>query len=167
MDKEKLSSLRKRAEDAGVEDFESLDRAGLLTALGETPAADETDKEGAEETDSEETKKESKDVLQETPTVSGTVPLPLGNKSRQMRDKLHAQKKVRVFIPLVAGEKQGVTQSVNINGYPMYIRKGEYVDVPESVAEVLEVKLKQKMITDSNPARLSADGQPKLTPFGN
>lgn len=44
---------------------------------------------------------------------------PLGSEARAMKEKLAKQPKVRVFIPLAAGEKQGVTQSVVLNGYPM------------------------------------------------
>ena len=91
---------------------------------------------------------------------------PMGSKAKAMRDKLAKQPKVRVFIPLAAGEKQGVTQSVVLNGYPLYIRKGAYVDVPQSVAEVLEAKLKHKMMIENHPDRVKADGQVNLVNFG-
>jgi hypothetical protein len=84
-----------------------------------------------------------------------------------MKEELAAQPKVRVFIPLASGEKQGVTQSVVLNGYPMYIRKGTYVDVPQSVAEVLEVKLKHKMTVENHPSRIKSDGKVELTGYGN
>jgi hypothetical protein len=90
----------------------------------------------------------------------------LGSKARAMRDNLAAQPKVRVFIPLAPGEKQGVTQSVILNGYPMYILKGQYVDVPQAVAEVLEAKLKQKMSVENHPDRVKADGTVKLVNYG-
>ncbi|MBX3498110.1 MAG: hypothetical protein KF889_01600 [Alphaproteobacteria bacterium] len=91
---------------------------------------------------------------------------PMGSKARAMRDKLASQPKVRVYIPLAPGEKQGVTQSVVLNGYPMYIRKGEYVNVPQSVAEVLEIKLKHKMSIENHPDRIKADGKVNLVSFG-
>lgn len=97
---------------------------------------------------------------------SGTHP-PLGSKARAMKDKLAKQPKVRVFIPLAAGEKQGVTQSVVLNGYPMYIRKGSYVEVPQSVAEVLEVKLRHKMTVESHPSRITGEGDVPMTRYGN
>jgi hypothetical protein len=92
--------------------------------------------------------------------------IPLVGKARAMRDQLASQPKVRVFIPLAPGEKQGVTQSVILNGYPLYIRKGEYVDVPKSVADVLEIKLKHKMSIENHPDRIKADGKVNLTTFG-
>lgn len=84
-----------------------------------------------------------------------------------MKERLAKQPKVRVFIPLAAGEKQGVTQSVILNGYPIYIRKGSYVDVPQSVAEVLEIKLKHKMSIENHPSRISGDGKVEMTSYGN
>jgi len=93
--------------------------------------------------------------------------IPLGAKARAMKAQLAKQEKVRVFIPLAGGEKQGVTQSVVLNGYPMYIRKGTYVEVPKAVAEVLEVKLQHKMSIESHPSRVSADQPVKMTAYGN
>lgn len=91
----------------------------------------------------------------------------VGSKAEQMRDKLKAEPKVRVLIPLAAGEKAGVTQSVILNGYSLYIRKGEYVEVPQSVADVLDIKLKHKMSVENHPLRADADGGVKLDKFGN
>lgn len=93
--------------------------------------------------------------------------VPLGSKAAAMKAKLDAQPKVRVFIPLAPGEKQGVTQSVILNGYPMYIRKGSYVDVPQAVAEVLEIKLKHKMNVESHPNRITGEGDVPMTSYGN
>lgn len=89
-----------------------------------------------------------------------------GGKAERMRDFLKSQPKVRVLVPLAAGEKAGVTQSVILNGYSFYIRKGEYVEVPEAVAEVLEIKLKQKMALDNHPLRVGKEGGVKMDEFG-
>lgn len=90
----------------------------------------------------------------------------LGSKARAMREFLAKQPKVRIFVPLAPGEKQGVTQSVILNGYPMYIRKGAYVDVPKPVADVLETKLKHRMSVENHPDRVKADGRVNLVSFG-
>lgn len=87
---------------------------------------------------------------------------PVGSKAEQMREKLKAEPKVRVMIPLAPGEKSGVTQSVILNGYSLYIRKGEYVEVPQSVAEVLDVKLKHRMMVEKHPLRASGTGEVKM-----
>ena len=49
-----------------------------------------------------------------------------------------------------------MTQSVILNGYSLYIRKGEYVEVPQSVADVLDVKLKHKIAVDNHPLKPTA-----------
>lgn len=91
----------------------------------------------------------------------------VGSKAEQMRDKLKAEPKVRVLIPLANGEKAGVTQSVILNGYSMYIRKGEYVEVPQSVAEVLDIKLKHKIAVDNHPLRTDGSKEVKMDVYGS
>jgi len=92
---------------------------------------------------------------------------PLTGKAMTMKAKLAAEPKVRFFIPLGSGEKMGVSQSVNLNGYPMYIRKGEAVSIPESIANILEDKMKQQMRLADHPNRLGGDGSVKLDSFGS
>lgn len=115
----------------------------------------------------EEISSSEKPMEIETNPLAPNQTVALGGKSVQMRDKLRAEKKVRVFIPLANGEKPGVTQSVIINGYQMYIRKGGYVEVPESVAEVLEVKNKQKMEVQNHPDRVGGDKEVRMTTYGS
>lgn len=91
---------------------------------------------------------------------------PLTGKALRMKAKLAAEPKVRFYIPLGNGEKMGVTQSVVLNGYPMFIRKGEYVSLPESVCDVLEEKMKQKMRVANHPYKMGGDGSVKLETFG-
>lgn len=98
---------------------------------------------------------------------AGFAPAPMGSKAKAMRDKLASQPKVRVLIPLAPGEKEGVTQSVVLNGYPMYIRKGDYVEVPQSVAEVLEAKMKHKISVTNHPDRIKSDGKVNLVSYGS
>jgi len=104
------------------------------------------DEEKVEETEATETEDKDEDEAEPIETDPGAAGgpiaqsfeprIPLGTKARAMKDQLAKQPKVRVFIPLANGEKQGVTQSVVLNGYPMYIRKGTYVEVPKAVADV-------------------------------
>jgi hypothetical protein len=116
-----------------------------------------------EETKPEEKKEEKSDFE----SLAGDTPVALGAKAREMKAQLESQPKVKVFIPLVAGEKQGVTQPVILNGYPMYIRKGGYVEVPEAVAEILEMKLKHKIDVENHPSRTDGDRPVKMTSYGN
>lgn len=140
-------------------------RASSKRVRAPKPPTEVPSLEEPEDTDGEE----PETPPQAKPAVSPVLDkaAPMGSKARAMRDKLAAEPKVRVFIPLASGEKQGVTQSVILNGYPMYIRKGTYVDVPQSVAEVLEAKLKHKMSVENHPSRVTADGEVKMTTYGN
>lgn len=90
-----------------------------------------------------------------------------GGKAEAMRAKLQAEPKVRILVPLAAGEKEGVTQSVILNGYSFYIRKGEYLDVPQSVAEVLEAKMKNKSLANRHPLRVNGNSGVKMDEFGS
>jgi hypothetical protein len=119
----------------------------------------------------EEDEPKSPEEIAPAPARATALPLSahalMGSKARAMKEKLASQPKVRVFIPLAAGEKQGVTQSVVLNGYPMYIRKGSYVEVPQSVADVLEVKLRHKMTVENHPSRITGEGDVPMTRYGN
>lgn len=125
-----------------------------------------------EEADKPAASEEAKSQAPEAPAANdaiaaNTAHVAKGGKAEAMRDKLAAEPKVRVFIPLANGEKAGVTQSVILNGYSLYIRKGEYVDVPKSVAEVLDVKLKHKLSLDDHPMRVKSDGKVDLDQYGS
>ena len=60
---------------------------------------------------------------------------------KNVKQALEKQPKVRIFIPLGIGEKKGspsAFESVTINAYRMVLPKGEYVTVPQGVADILE-----------------------------
>lgn len=159
LSKMKVAELRKLAEEQGVEGFEDLDRKGLIVAL--EPQENEQDEKPAPEKEPEAPK-----VAEVNPLLEKSY-APVGSKAHAMKLKLQSETKVRVFIPLASGEKQGVTQSVILNGYPLYIRKGEYVEVPQSVAEVLEIKMKHKMLVENHPSRIGGDREVKMTTYGS
>jgi hypothetical protein len=54
-----------------------------------------------------------------------------------MKALLDGQSKVRVLVPLESGEKLGEFLPVNINGYRLNVPKGVYVDVPQTVADII------------------------------
>jgi hypothetical protein len=62
---------------------------------------------------------------------------------------LDAQSKVSIFVPYEPGEPKGSMLPVNINGYRVNVPKGVYVDVPESIAEIIKHSLD---IYDNNSA---------------
>lgn len=53
------------------------------------------------------------------------------------KQKLAAEPKVRMMIPLDPGEKAGAYRTVLINGYRFDVRKNTMVDLPQSVAALL------------------------------
>jgi len=76
-----------------------------------------------------------------------------------VRTILKAQPKRRVFIPSTPGEPKDTMQPVNINGYTIYVKKGVYVEVPETVADILEAS--QNQTEQALVAPLSSEtGQP-------
>jgi hypothetical protein len=76
-------------------------------------------------------------------------------KAEAMRKKLESMPKVRFFLPISGGEKPGVVREVvvkgrkeqvhvsgaievvQLNGYKTIIPKGQFVEIPQQVAEVL------------------------------
>ena len=167
LSKEKIATLRKMAEEQGIEGFEDMKRPELLEALGANDEAEESEEsEQSESEESNEESNESEDQEAPAPVQKADLPAaPIGSKAARMKEFLHSEPKVRVFIPLAPGEKPGITQYVGLNGYPMYIRKGEYVEVPQSVAEVLEIKMKHKMSVEDHPERIGGDRPVKMSTF--
>jgi hypothetical protein len=111
--------------------------------------------------------KEEAPKLPEESKAPTELHVPVGSKAEAMRLFLASQPKVRVLIPLAAGEKPGVTQSVILNGYATFIRKGDYVEVAKPIADVLEEKMKHKMTVENHPNRLSSDGEVQMTAYGS
>lgn len=72
--------------------------------------------------------------------VANSIEAQMSADAKAVQAKLAKQPKVRIFIPLGIGEKKGkhATESVTINGYRMVLPKGEYVTVPQGVADIIE-----------------------------
>jgi len=131
------AKLRKMAEEKGVKDFATLERADLLSAL------------------SDDKPEEVAAVATVTPAAEEPKALPLvgeglaeghvavGSKAETMRARLAEQPKVRIFIQREPKEPVGATLSVILNGYRLNIQKGVYVDVPEQIADVVMKSQKQ------------------------
>ena len=85
---------------------------------------------------------------EETPTAEpapapAPIPTPtepMSWEAKRLRTKaiLEAEPKVSYRIPLGFKEKKGATEVVVINGYSFVIKKGVRVEVPQSVALVLD-----------------------------
>jgi len=68
---------------------------------------------------------------------------PKGSKAEAMKKFLLSQPRVRFFIPRPQGEDVSIRQSVCLNGYRLDFPKQSYVDLPQSVADVLMESLQQ------------------------
>lgn len=54
-----------------------------------------------------------------------------------MATKANEGKKVKVKLPLKPGQKKNQTEFYSVNGKNYLIKRGEYVEVPEALAEVI------------------------------
>lgn len=61
----------------------------------------------------------------------------LKRRQEETEATLAKEPKVNFIIPLADGEKPGASEIVNINGYQLTIKKGEMVEIPKSVANIL------------------------------
>jgi hypothetical protein len=59
------------------------------------------------------------------------------------RAQLRAQPKRRVFVPKTPGAANGSMFTVAINGYRFDLQEGQYHDVPETIADLVEAHQKQ------------------------
>jgi len=107
-------------------------------------------KEAIDKVETELPKEEPKEE-KKNPFFSFETKTPLTGKAHEMRKKLMSQPTIPVFIPLGAEEKIGSTQQVTLNGYPIFIRKGQQVDVPRQVYEVLQEKFQHQMNVRQHP----------------
>lgn len=68
--------------------------------------------------------------------------------AREMKAALDKQPKVSIMIPFEAGEnpEQGkkVPFHVNLNGYAMDLPRGQYIDVPQQVADIIKERLESE-----------------------
>lgn len=120
----------------------------------ETDEADEADEED-EEVEEEPVKKPAKAsktgkgaktgdnlIQRDAPKrkSENSIEAQMTQDARDTKAALAKQPKVRIFIPLGINEKKGKCppESVTINGYRMELPKGEYVTVPQGVADLIE-----------------------------
>lgn len=109
---------------------------------------DEEDTEDEEEDEDEKPKAKAKGakkplIEREAPKARprNSIDQAMRADAKIVREALEKQPKVRLFIPLGINEKAGspsAFESVTINGYRMVLPKGEYVTVPQAVADIIE-----------------------------
>lgn len=137
----------------------------LLQGEGETKTEEQpaVKEEIALEAETAEEKKAVEEI--KNPFSSFESKQPLTGKAQEMRKKLISQPRVPVYIPLGHEEKIGATMQVTLNGYPMFIRKGQQVDVPLQVKQVLEEKFQHQINVRQHPLRVGGVADVKLQQF--
>lgn len=143
-----------------LEEYGELDSEDSEGASDEAEASDESDFEqepstapALDKSEEEEEEKEEKE-------------LEFGEKAAQRRaytkQELEKEPTVNFMVPLDDDEEAGVAEeTVQINGYRYVIKKGQMVEVPKPVADLLankyrvEVEVAQKSI-DGNKAKQEA-----------
>lgn len=88
-------------------------------------------------------------VAREAPTLG----LNLTAEAAETKKKLDKERRFSIMVPLDFGEKHGATKIVNINGYQLEILKNVYVEVPESVANLIMNSNRQSVQTRTNHPR--------------
>lgn len=84
-------------------------------------------------------------------------------KKQTIERKLAAQPKVTILVPLQGQEKVGTILPVTINGFVTEVPKGQYVEVPQQIGEIIKESLNQTIAAEnSNPFNLAtADPEKK------
>jgi hypothetical protein len=82
------------------------------------------------------------------PSVEKKVEREWRADAKAMEKHLAGQPKVRMMIPLEMGERaeNGATIPflINLNGYEMKIKRGEFIDVPKQVATMIQERLESE-----------------------
>jgi len=128
-----------------------LKEAGI-GAKASTPAP-EAGNEGDEGDEPEAPQKPQADVVSPLPEAverreQANADRALRQDALAMKKHLEKQPKVSIMIPFEAGEnpEQGkkVPFHCNLNGYAMDIPRGQYVEVPQQVAQVIKERLESE-----------------------
>lgn len=115
--------------------------------------------EDIEETFTEEVTELKETVAKQAKAIEGLTPAKPAYKAsdsstKDARDDLHSQRKIKINIPATESEKDDVF--VQINGYAFLIKRGVDVEVPESVVGVLE---DAKIMTYTQVSRADGEGK--------
>jgi hypothetical protein len=99
------------------------------------------DEENELETSNDVKKEDAELVTKATSKAKGSssIEAEIKGDHKIVKDALAKEAKIRILIPLNGSEKKGVTiETVTIDGFKIEVPKGVYVDVPQSVADLIE-----------------------------
>lgn len=84
----------------------------------------------------------------------------LSPKAKRVRDHLAAQDLVKMMMPRADGESKGSTQYFNLSGFAFHLPKGEYVNVPEDVAQmIMDTFGQDQRLVDDHPKNLKNNSE--------
>jgi len=160
-----VKELQAKLIDLGMPEEDALvfkTKAPMISAINTLSAS-----KAVEET--EEVKKVASIEEKPNPSEDREVNRRWKSKAEAMRDKLLAQEKVSILIPVDPTEKAGVVEwrtdkygqpyqvhlsgaieSVQLNGYKFLIEKGKYTQVPRQIAEVISKSQQQTLEAGSD-----------------
>lgn len=84
----------------------------------------------------------------------------LDAKGKRVRAHLAAQDLVKMMMPRADGESKGSTQYFNLSGFAFHLPKGEYVNVPEDVAQmIMDTFGQDQRLVDDHPKNLKNNSE--------
>lgn len=102
---------------------------------------------------------ESSDVKENTVKApvarSKDIASSFKKQKEEMEERLREQQKVRVLVPLGPNEKRGKAfLEIGLNGAFYKIPKGEYIDLPQSIADII---MRSQQQTDESLSMFSVE----------
>ena len=117
-----------------------------VTAKAATEAPEEVEEDEVEEEEEEEAPKAIS--KQQEAAAQRNADSALRTDARNMKAHLDKQKKISIMIPFEVGENpesgKNVPFHVNLNGYKMNLARGEYIEVPEQIADLIKERLESE-----------------------
>ena len=75
------------------------------------------------------------------------------------KKKLAMEPKIPFYLPFDQGESKGATRTATINGYPFTVKKGEYVNLPETVVKLFMKSMNMEAAAlNNNPYNMNNPG---------
>lgn len=93
--------------------------------------------------------------------------LSLDERAQMTKEKLMREPRLRVIVPLSPGEKPGAVKVASINGYRFEIKKGQEVELPETVWNLIAKSMKASVMGPaSHPMNLQNADSDKREALG-
>lgn len=147
--KEDLISRLMEADSGTASQGENPGKAGAASGEDEETSEDETDDvvSKSEQPSSKDSNVEAKAKAAE-PRLQQKADQELKHDAKRMKEHLEAQPKVMIMIPFDAGvnpeQAKKIPFHLNLNGYAINLPRGQYIEVPQQVAEIIKERLESE-----------------------